>query len=162
MKHYLPYFLYFTIISLSGCQMEKKSSETISQNATVFPQGERIISSNFSGTVWLKMMGANDSTLHASFGNLTFERKARTNWHSHPGGQILFITEGKGFYQAKGQPVRKLQKGDVVEIQRNVVHWHGASPDSELAHIAVNLNTGDDGAIRLGPVTDEEYSLSTK
>jgi quercetin dioxygenase-like cupin family protein/alkylhydroperoxidase/carboxymuconolactone decarboxylase family protein YurZ len=125
-------------------------------------KGERITSNNFSGTVYLKMMGANDTTLHTSFGNVTFEPKARTNWHSHPGGQLLFVTDGRGYYQAKGQPARLLRKGDSVEIPRNVVHWHGAAPDSEFAHLAVSLNTDDGGAIWSGPVTDDEYGQATK
>ena len=104
------------------------------------------------------MMGATDTTLHARFGNVTFEAKARTNWHSHPGGQILLITEGKGYYQAKGQPARLLSKGDVVEIPPNVVHWHGAAQDSEFVHIAVSLNTDEGGAVWLVPVIDEEYN----
>jgi quercetin dioxygenase-like cupin family protein len=104
------------------------------------------------------MMGAEDSTLHARFGNVTFEPKARTNWHSHPGGQVLFITEGQGYYQALGQPARILRKGDHVEIPPNVVHWHGAGPDTEFAHIAISLNTDEGGAVWLGPVTDEEYA----
>lgn len=104
------------------------------------------------------MMGAEDSTLHARFGNVTFEPKARTNWHSHPGGQVLFITEGQGYYQAKGQPAQILHKGDVVEIPRNVVHWHGAGPDTGFAHIAISLNSDEGGAVWLGPVTDEEYA----
>ena len=135
-----------------------ETEEAIPQSVAVFPKGEILSSANFSGTVWLNMMGARDSTLHARFGNVTFEAKARTNWHSHPGGQILFITEGKGYYQAKGQPARLLQRGDHVEIPRNVVHWHGAAPDSKFAHIAVSLNTDEGGAVWSGPVTDKEYN----
>ena len=129
------------------------------KTAPVFPKGEKIISNNFTGTVWLKMMGASDTTLHTSFGNVNFEPKARTNWHSHPGGQIIFITGGQGYYQAKGQPAKLLRKGDVVEISRNVVHWHGAAPDSEFSHIAVSLNTDDGGAVWLGPVTEQDYNF---
>jgi quercetin dioxygenase-like cupin family protein len=162
MKYIFKYSLIFMIIVIASCNTEKKSEETIQLSETVFPKGEKISSENFSGTVWLQIMGANDSTLHARFGNVTFEPKARTNWHSHPGGQILFITEGTGYYQAKGQPSQLLKKGDVVEIPRNVVHWHGAGPNSEFAHIAVSLNTDDGGAEWLGPVTDQEYTLATK
>ena len=104
------------------------------------------------------MMGAGDSTLHARFGNVSFEPSARTNWHSHPGGQVLFITEGQGYYQALGQPARILRKGDHVEIPPNVVHWHGAGPDTEFAHIAISLNTDEGGAEWLGPVTNAEYA----
>jgi len=121
------------------------------------PEGEKINSANFYGTVWLNMMGATDSTMHVSYGNVTFEPRARTNWHSHPGGQILLITGGKGYYQALGEPARLLQKGDMVEIPPNVVHWHGAAPDSEFSHIAISLNTDKGEAVWLQPVTDEEY-----
>lgn len=126
--------------------------------APVFVRGEKINSNNFTGTVWLKMMGATDSTMHVSYGNVTFESGARTNWHSHPGGQILLITGGKGYYQVKGEPARLLSKGDYVEIPPNIVHWHGACPDSEFVHIAISLNTDEGGAVWLQPVTDEEYN----
>jgi quercetin dioxygenase-like cupin family protein len=106
----------------------------------------------------VNMMGAEDSTLHARFGNVTFEPAAQTNWHLHPGGQELFITEGEGYYEAKGQPAQLLRKGDVVEIPPYVVHWHGAGPDSEFAHIAISLNRYEGGAVWSGPVTDEEYA----
>lgn len=147
-------FLTFLIVACT----ENKTSETTRENESVFPKGEKLDSENFTGTVWLQMMGARDTALHASFGNVTFAPKARTNWHSHPGGQILFITNGKGYYQAKGEPSQLLHEGDVVEIPRDVVHWHGAAPDSEFAHIAVSLNTDEGGAVWIGPVTDEEYN----
>lgn len=147
---------------------EKEANDTqtvvndVLKSSSAFPKGEKINNNNFTGTAYLKSMGAIDSTMHANYGHVTFEPKARTNWHSHPGGQILFITEGKGYYQAIGEPARLLKKGDVVEIPRNVVHWHGAAPDSEFAHIAVSLNTDDGGAIWSGPITDEEYIKATK
>ncbi len=120
-------------------------------------KGRLTNSPNFTGTVWLNMLGTTESGLHASVGNVTFAPGARTHWHSHPGGQLLFVTEGKGVYKAKGQPARFLQKGDYVEIPVDVVHWHGATPDSEFSHIAVSLNTDLGGAVWSGPVTDDEY-----
>jgi quercetin dioxygenase-like cupin family protein len=162
MKHKLIYNLLILGLLIASCNVQKKLSETTTQTGSIFPKGKKINSDNFSGTVWLQMMGAEDSTLNARFGNVTFEPKARTNWHSHPGGQILFITGGKGYYQAKGQPAQLLQKGNTVEIPRNVVHWHGAAPDSEFSHIAVSLNTDEGGAVWLVPVTEEEYGQSAK
>jgi quercetin dioxygenase-like cupin family protein len=158
MKYNIQYSLLFLIILIAGCTMEKKTDQSIRQSDPVFPKGEIITSDNFTGTVWLNIMGATDTTMHVSYGNVSFEPKARTNWHSHPGGQILLITEGKGTYQAKGQPARLLRKGDFVEIPPNVVHWHGAAPDSGFAHIAVSLNIDKGGAVWLGSVTDEEYN----
>ncbi len=159
MKNKLKYSLYFLVILLSACNMENKTTEQIQPTTAVFPKGEVVTNNNFTGTVWLYMMGATDTTLYARYGNVTFEPKARTNWHSHPGGQLLFITKGRGFYQAQGQPARLVSEGDFVEIPPNVVHWHGAASDSEFAHIAVSLNSDEGGAVWLGPVTDEEYSL---
>src|SRR3972149_4437891 len=97
MKHNIRYSLLFLIILITGCTMEKKTDQPTPQSDPVFPKGEIITSDNFTGTVWVHMMGATDTTLHAKFGNVTFEPKARTNWHSHLGGQILFITEGQGY-----------------------------------------------------------------
>jgi len=161
MKYIFHYSLLFLITLFAGCNLEEKTDNSIRQSEFSFAKGKKITSNNFSGTVWLNMMGAKDTTMHVSYGNVTFEPKARTNWHSHPGGQILFITEGAGYYQAEGQPARLLSKGDVVEIPPNVVHWHGAGPDSEFAHIAISLNTDKGGAVWLQPVTNEEYSQST-
>jgi quercetin dioxygenase-like cupin family protein len=158
MKYHIKNSLLFLMILIAGCQMEKKTDESLPQNGAVFSLGELTSSDNFTGKVWVNIMGASDSTLHARFGNVTFEPGARTNWHAHPGGQILLITEGRGYYQALGQPARLLNKGDVVEIPRNIVHWHGAAPDSEFAHIAISLNTDDGAAVWSGPVTEEEYN----
>ena len=126
------------------------------QNKSWSSKGNLAHSPNFTGTVWLNMLGTTESGLHASVGNVTFAPGARTHWHAHPGGQILFITKGEGVYQVKGQPARFLQKGDYVEIPSDVIHWHGASPDSEFSHIAVSLNTDLGGAVWSGPVTDDE------
>ncbi|HCY40846.1 MAG TPA: cupin domain-containing protein [Prolixibacteraceae bacterium] len=161
MKYILKFSLLFLTVLFVACNTNQPDT-TEQKTESLFPKGNQITNNNFTGTAYLYMMGASDTTLHTSFGNVTFEPKARTNWHSHPGGQILLITEGKGFYQAKGEPARLLHKGDVVEIPRNVVHWHGAAPDSEFAHIAISLNTDEGGAVWLVPVTDEEYNQSTK
>lgn len=149
------------MVILSGCSNHQHEATKGKSIESTFPKGEKITNNNFAGTAYLHMMGATDTALHASVGHVTFEPGARTNWHLHPGGQILLITDGKGYYQAKDEPARLLHKGDYVEIPRNVVHWHGAAPDSEFAHIAVSLNTDDGGAVWLGPVTEEEYHQST-
>lgn len=162
MTNSFKYVLLILVIIVTACNSKIITEESKEQTTSVFPKGELLKSENFTGTVWLKMFGAKDSLLHARFGNVTFEPKARTNWHSHPGGQVLFITVGKGYYQAKGQPARLLHKGDVVEIPRYVVHWHGATSDSEFAHIAISLNSDEGGAVWSGPVTDEEYMETIK
>jgi quercetin dioxygenase-like cupin family protein len=86
-----------------------------------------------------------------------FEPGARNHWHSHPGGQILIVTDGVGYYQEKGKSKQVIRKGDVVKILPDIVHWHGAATDSEITHIAINTNTQNGVVVWLQPVTDDEY-----
>ncbi len=96
--------------------------------------------------------------------NVTFEPKCRNNWHIHhagkdgKGGQILIVTDGRGYYQEWGKPARELKKGDVVNIPAGVKHWHGAAKDSWFSHIAVEVPS--EGATNewLEEVSDEEYN----
>ena len=71
-------------------------------------------------------------------------------------------TDGIGYYQEKGKPIQILRKGDVVKILPDLEHWHGASPDSEFTHLAINTNTQKGVVVWLQRVTDEEYSRAWK
>lgn len=93
----------------------------------------------FTGTAWVKSLVPSDEIFNTVIGNVVFEPGAGNNWHTHPGGQILI--ERTGYYQEKGKPIKLLSKGNVVKILPDVVHWHGALPDVEFTHIAVNTNT---------------------
>ena len=132
---------------------------SISKNQdTIFPKGERAPADYFTGIVWVKMLVPNDPVLNCQIANVVFEQGARNNWHTHPGGQVLIVTEGEGYYQEKGKPVQLLQKGEVVNIPPDVKHWHGASHDRGFTHIAVNPNTQKGMVVWLERVTDEEYN----
>jgi quercetin dioxygenase-like cupin family protein len=124
---------------------------------TIFSKGDKASPDYFTGTVWVKILVPADDTLNTLIGNVTFEPAARNNWHTHPGGQILIVTSGKGYYQEKGKPVQLLRKGDVIAIPPDIKHWHGATPDSELTHIAINTHTQKGVVVWLDRVTDEEY-----
>ena len=112
----------------------------------------------FTGTVWVNMNVKPDEGYNTNIGTVTFEPKARTNWHSHTSGQILFVIEGIGYYQEKGKAIQLIQKGDVVKIPKNVVHWHGASHGSLMRHIALVPEYDKDKTEWLHPVSDEEYN----
>jgi quercetin dioxygenase-like cupin family protein/alkylhydroperoxidase/carboxymuconolactone decarboxylase family protein YurZ len=127
-----------------------------------FPKGEKINNNNFTGTAYVYMIITSDSAYQSTVGNVTFEPKARTNWHKHPGGQILLVTDGKGFYQEKGKPAQLIKKGDVVKIPPDTEHWHGAAPDSGLTHIAINPNIDKGSVVWSVPVSDEEYNQANK
>jgi quercetin dioxygenase-like cupin family protein len=158
MKHTLKLSLLFLTLALMACKSKQPQNAQEQKTAPLFPMGAVITSNNFSGTVWLQMFLSNDTTYNTSIGNVTFEPKARTNWHKHPGGQILLVTEGIGWYHEKGKTAQQIHKGDVVKIPPDAEHWHGASSESGLTHIAISLSTDKGGAIWLQPVTDEEYN----
>src|SRR5947208_1408090 len=108
-------------------------------NNIIFPKGDKITNNYFTGTAWLKML-VTDETFNCPIGNVTFEAGCRNNWHSHPGGQLLLCTSGQGYFQEKGKPIQLLKAGDVVQILPDVVHWHGATPESEFSHLAISTN----------------------
>lgn len=133
-----------------------KTSEN--QLNEIFPKGDPASADYFTGKAWVKMLVPNDPVLNTAVGNVVFEPGARNNWHTHPGGQILIVTHGTGYYQEAGKPIQLLQVGDVVNIPPGLKHWHGASPDSEFTHIAISTNTQTGIVDWLEPVTDAQYN----
>ena len=131
---------------------------TLERQNAIFPKGEKAPAEYFTGTVWIRLLVPNDPTLNCQIANVVFEPGARNNWHTHPGGQVLLVTDGTGYYQEKGKPIQLLHKGDVVNILSDIEHWHGASPDAGFTHIAINANTQKGIVIWLQRVTDEEYN----
>lgn len=69
---------------------------------------------------------------------VTFEPCARTDWHSHPMGQTLIVTTGRGYVQREGGPLHEIRQGDIVRTPADVVHWHGAAPETAMAHLALS------------------------
>ena len=121
------------------------------------PQGELAPSEYFTGTAWVKSLVEDDSVFTTAAGEVVFEAGARSNWHSHPAGQILIVTSGTGYHQIEGEPKEVISKGDVVRCPPNVVHWHGASKDSSMTHIYIVPNT-EKGIVQWGePVSDEDF-----
>lgn len=91
--------------------------------------------------------------------NVTFEPTCRNNWHiHHKGGQILLVTEGRGYYQEWGKEAQELKAGDVVNIPAEVKHWHGAAKDSWFSHIALSVPAEGASTEWLEEVSDAEYA----
>jgi quercetin dioxygenase-like cupin family protein len=154
----LKYILPLVLVLSVACNTDQKETDTNQKNELAFAKGEKVVSENFTGTVWLNYLVPTDSVHHVNIGSVTFEPGARTNWHYHEGGQILLVTEGKGLYQEKGKSVESIEKGDVIKCPPGIQHWHGATPSESMTHIAIGTNTQIGGAIWLEPVTDEEYN----
>jgi quercetin dioxygenase-like cupin family protein len=141
-----------------GCKEQTGMNTKEEKMESIFPKGELGPADHFTGKAWNIGLVADDTMYNTVIGNVYFEPGARSNWHSHPAGQILIITDGVGYYQEKGQPRRTIKKGDVVRCPPNVVHWHGASPDSGLQQLYIIPNT-EKGIVQwMGPVSDEEYN----
>ena len=144
---------------LNAQNMEKKE---IPQHLSDFPIGEPNtgFARYFIGQSYLAPLTSNGA-LNCPVSNVTFEPACRNNWHSHTGGQLLIAVGGRGYYQEKGKPARLLLPGDVVEIAPDVVHWHGAAPDSWFSHLAISTNPQTSKTTWLEPVNDEEYAAAT-
>jgi quercetin dioxygenase-like cupin family protein len=88
---------------------------------------------------------------------VTFEPGARTNWHTHPLGQTLVVTVGRGLVQREGGPVETIRAGDVVWFAPGERHWHGASADTAMSHIAIQEQLNGKAVEWLEPVSDADY-----
>jgi quercetin dioxygenase-like cupin family protein len=99
--------------------------------------------------------GADGANVSGAF--VTFEPGARSAWHTHPRGQVLIVTAGKGWTQCEGGPIVEINAGDIICCPPDHRHWHGATPTTAMTHIAVQ--EAKDGKVVewMEKVTDEEY-----
>lgn len=111
----------------------------------------------FSGEVSIEFSAPNREESRLSGGLVSFSPQARTHWHTHPCGQLLIIAKGKGLVQEWGQPVQEVFPGDLVWFPAGVKHWHGASPDQDMAHYALQEELNGQVVTWLNSVTDKEY-----
>ncbi|HCA25563.1 MAG TPA: cupin domain-containing protein [Pseudomonas sp.] len=88
---------------------------------------------------------------------VNFEPGARTNWHTHPLGQTLLVTDGVGWTQCEGGPRTEIRAGDLIWCNCGRRHWHGASSSTAMQHVAINENLEGNVVDWQEPVTDEVY-----
>jgi quercetin dioxygenase-like cupin family protein len=88
---------------------------------------------------------------------VTFEPGARTAWHTHPLGQTLIVTSGLGRVRREGGPVEEIRAGDVVWFAPGERHWHGASPNVAMTHIAIQEALDGKVVEWMEPVSDADY-----
>ncbi len=116
----------------------------------------------FTGSVKVTTIVELEKPSNLSSASVSFEPSARSAWHVHPRGQILVVTDGSGLIQEKGKPVRRIQKGDVIWTPPGVTHWHGASPESAMTHIATQEGLNGKVVEWMEKVSDQEYKAVTK
>ncbi|MBK9314405.1 MAG: carboxymuconolactone decarboxylase family protein [Acidobacteria bacterium] len=118
---------------------------------------------NFTGRVRVEPLFQADAPARANGARVTFEPGARTAWHSHPLGQILIVTAGTGRVQRWGDAVEEIRQGDVVWTPPGQKHWHGASANAAMTHIAITEQQSDGKRVEwMEKVSDEQYRAPTR
>jgi len=112
----------------------------------------------FTGVVYLDPVAAPSEGSRISATSVHFTPGARTAWHTHPFGQTIYVTEGAGLCQRRGEPVEVIRPGDRVFFEPGEEHWHGAAPNRFMTHIAMQQVDENGVAVFWGAhVADEEY-----
>jgi quercetin dioxygenase-like cupin family protein len=112
----------------------------------------------FSGTVFIDAVAAPSEGSRVSASSVHFTPGAHTAWHTHPNGQTIWVTEGLGLCQRRGGPVEVIRPGDRVFFEPGEDHWHGATPNRFMTHLAMHEVDDEGNAVTWGDhLTDEEY-----
>ena len=111
----------------------------------------------FTGNVRIDGMLQAEEPARVGGATVTFEPGARTAWHTHPLGQTLIVTQGRGWVQELGKDVQEINPGDIVWIPEGVKHWHGATAETAMTHIAIAESLNGSVVDWMEHVTDEQY-----
>ncbi|KHT42435.1 germin [Pectobacterium brasiliense] len=113
--------------------------------------------SYFSGNVRIDAPFQSTAPARVGGATVTFEPGARTAWHTHPLGQTLIVTQGRGWLQEWGDEIQEINQGDIVWIPEGVKHWHGATAQTAMTHIAIAESLNGSPVEWLEKVSDEQY-----
>lgn len=116
------------------------------------------IKENFTGEVYLDKLFGADKPSNVSVGHVNFMPGGRTKWHSHPLGQTLIITSGKGYIQLENEEKQEMNAGDIVWIAPHEKHWHGATESTFMSHIAIQEEQDGTNVTWMESVSDEDFT----
>lgn len=137
------------------------ATNVMAQDNSIFPIGKIATNTdNYTGKIWLTILSHADSTFNFNVDQATYAPDSKLDWHIHPGGQILLITEGTGYYQEKGKPIQIVHKGDIIKCNPDIEHWHAATPHNSFTYIAISP-AQNGKTIWLQNVTNQEYKSIT-
>ena len=111
----------------------------------------------FTGRVKIEPLFEAPGPARVRAAKVTFEAGARTAWHTHPLGQMLLVIDGLGWAQGQGGPVEEIRPGDVVWFSPNEKHWHGATANAQMAHIAIQEALDGKAVEWMEQVSEVEY-----
>lgn len=115
--------------------------QNVAAQESIFPKGDKAPNVHHTGDIWLAHVTDADEDFEYHVAQAVSAPGAFLNWHLHPDGQQLLITNGVGFYQEKGKDVQVIRAGDVIKCLPNVEHWHGAAPNSPVTYLAISGGT---------------------
>jgi quercetin dioxygenase-like cupin family protein len=111
----------------------------------------------FTGTVRIDPLFEAPEPARVRGASVTFEPGARTAWHTHPLGQTLIVTAGRGWTQCWGEPKEEIRPGDVICCPPGKKHWHGATPTTAMTHIAIQEALNGKVVDWMEKVSDDQY-----
>ena len=131
------------------------TSGLLAQEIEAFPKGDLAPNVHHTGKVWLNFLSQANDHFPYNMVLATMEAGAKLDWHRHEKGQQLVVTAGIGFYQERGKEKVILKAGDIMRCSPGTTHWHGASEDQEMVHLAM---TPTREVVWLEAVSDEVYT----
>ncbi len=111
---------------------------------------------HFTGPVWFGEMASDGTEAGMNVLGVQFAPGSRTDWHSHPAGQVLHVVSGSGLVANEAGERVEISAGDTVNTPPDELHWHGARPDSPMMHLSITHG----GATQWAPdkVDDADYT----
>jgi 4-carboxymuconolactone decarboxylase len=152
-----------TVIAATFAAREAEAQPTIVRASLGVIRGETAKTmagpaETFTGAVRVGPLFAAEAPARLGGALVSFEAGARTAWHTHPLGQTLYVTEGCGWAQSEGEPVQEIRPGDIVQIPANVRHWHGASAEAAMSHVAIAESLDGSAVTWMELVADKDYA----
>ena len=114
----------------------------------------------FTGTVWQDLISETTDPARVRALKVAFEPSARTAWHTHPLGQTLYVLSGVGLVGLRNKAPELIKSGDTIWIPPGEEHWHGASANNSMTHIAIQEELNGSVAKWLEQVSDDQYLLN--
>jgi quercetin dioxygenase-like cupin family protein len=137
------------------------AAPALAESMQIWPNGSRPSAkgpdATFTGSVRIDPLFAATEPSRTSGGQVTFEPGARSDWHSHPAGQMLIVTSGTGWVQERNGQKREIKPGDVIWTPPGVEHWHGATATNGMSHIAIQESVDGKNVEWMEKVSDDQY-----
>ena len=148
------------VLGLGGAALAQKASDLDRQNGIVRADAGSAApgpAANFIGGVSVRPIIRPNAPGRTSVSSVTFAPGARSNWHTHPAGQALVVTEGCGWTQREGGPVIRICQGDTAYVPPGVRHWHGATATTGMTHLSITETVDGRNVDWMEPVAAEQY-----